>query len=91
MKDKNQNMAGLSQLSSEKSRSRLHCVKRGVPTRLGTEKQPRVTSSKRRGRMWKNETLHLHKNLCRQGDAFFDVLGLLVELFAELVDRDTSL
>jgi hypothetical protein len=36
-------------------------------------------------------TLHLHKNLRRQRNAFLDVLGLLVKLLAELVDRNASL
>lgn len=34
---------------------------------------------------------HLHEDLGGQRDAFFDVLRLLVELFAELVDGDASL
>lgn len=36
-------------------------------------------------------TLHLHKDLRRQRNAFFDVLCLLVELLAELVDGNASL
>ena len=36
-------------------------------------------------------TPHLHKNLGRQRNAFFDVLGLLVELLTELVDGNASL
>ena len=35
-------------------------------------------------------SIRLHKNLGRQRNAFFDVLGLLVELLTELVDGDAS-